>query len=87
MKSPEMGSPLPEKEKNIPDVDRALLAAYEALLFNDDSDYEAGLWKVLESLDPEIAEKLESHLTDTDMESAKGVEILDELKKRISTKE
>ena len=83
MKSPEMGGGSPEK-KHVPDTNRALLAAYKALLFNDSSDYGSGLWEVLEALDPEIAKKLEAHLGDTNKESKKGVEILNELEKRIS---
>ncbi|OGY62350.1 MAG: hypothetical protein A2745_02905 [Candidatus Harrisonbacteria bacterium RIFCSPHIGHO2_01_FULL_44_13] len=85
MRSPEQGFET-EKEKNIPDVDRALLAAYKSLLFNDSSDYEDALWKILQALDPEIAKKLEAHLADTDKESTKGVELLDELKKRVASK-
>ncbi len=82
MKSPEMGSS-PENEPKKPDVNRALLAAYKGLLFNDSSDYGNALWSVLKALDPEIAKKLEAHLEDTNMESTKGVELLDELEKRI----
>ena len=82
MKSPEMGR-VPENEPSMPNVNRALLAAYKGLLFNDSSDYGSALWDVLKALDPEIAKKLDNHLKNPDKESTIGVELLEELEKRI----
>ena len=43
MKTPEQGFN-PEKEKNNPNINLALFAAYESLYFNDNNDYESALW-------------------------------------------